>query len=262
MKTKIGMPTLMEYSTVKENLELAKTLGLDFLELNINMLYCTPDEDFRNMLLQYKKEYNMDFTMHYYDTVDVGSTSRYYRNYLYTAFSEIGKYLENIVKKIVIHLEPGAYMTIRSKKQYVYAEDVTYVKRTLNTFETIRDVLSTFGIEVVIENVPIHPFMEGIYQALHNNGFNFCYDIGHNIIYHDGLFEIFRQKYDLSVKHMHMHNVIGKHDHQELGTGDLDIPSYINYAIENDIDIVIEVKDKENLIKSVEYLQNYIKKNT
>ena len=86
---KIGMPTLMEFNTVKENLEVAKELGLDFLELNINMLYCTPDEEFRKMLVKYRAKYEIDFTMHYYDTVDVSSTSRHYRNYLYTAFQEI-----------------------------------------------------------------------------------------------------------------------------------------------------------------------------
>jgi sugar phosphate isomerase/epimerase len=255
MGIKIGMPTLMEFNSVKENLDVCKELGLDFLELNINMLYCTPDEEFRNMLIEYKGEYNIDFTMHYYDTVDVSSTSRYYRNYLYTAFSEIGKYLEGVVEKIVIHLEPGAYMTIRSEKKYVYANDDTYVSRTLNTLQTIREILHTFGIRVVVENVPIHPFMEDAFKVLNENGFMFCYDIGHNVIYNDGLFEIFRQKHNLFVSHMHMHNVIGKHDHQELGHGDLDIDYYIEFAKKNNIDIVIEVKDLENLRKSVDFIK-------
>lgn len=259
---RIGMPTLMEFDSVKENLEIVKELDLDFLELNINMLYCTPDEDFRNMLIEYKQEYNCDFTMHYYDTVDVSSTSRYYRNYLYTAFSEIGKYLEGVCKKIVIHLEPGAYMTIRSEKQYVYKSDEFYVSRTLNTLKTIREVLHTFGISIVIENVPIHPFMEGIYKELHENGFMFCYDIGHNVIYNKGLFESIRKKYNLFVSHMHMHNVDGMKDHQELAIGDLDIDGYIEYAIENDIDVVVEVKDLENLKKSIKYIREYMKKRT
>ncbi len=260
MSIKIGMPTLMEFDNVEDNIILAKELGLDFVELNINMLYCVPSEDFRNMLIKYKKQYDIDFTMHYYDTVDVSSTSRYYRNYLYQAFSEIGKYLEGIVKKIIIHLEPGAYMTIRSKKHYVYASDDTYVPRTLNTLVTIREVLSTFGIEVMVENVPIHPFMEKIYKALARDDFTFCYDIGHNVIYNDGLYEVWRQKYKLDIKHMHMHNVIGKHDHQELAIGDLEIPHFIELAKSHNADIVIEVKDEENLRKSVGFIKDYFKK--
>lgn len=258
--TKIGMPTLMEFSSVKENLEVAKELGLDFLELNINMLYCTPDEDFRNQLIQYQDEYNIEFTMHYYDTVDVSSSSRHYRNYLYTAFSEIGKYLEGICKKMVLHLEPGAYMTIHSEKHYVYASDITYIDRTLNTLKTIREVLEPFGIKVVIENVPIHPFMEGLYQTLGLHNFEFCYDIGHDIIYNDRLYNSFRKKYKLNVTHMHMHNVKGSKDHQALDTGDLDIDRYIEYALDNDIDIVVEVKDLDNLKKSISYIKNKIQK--
>ena len=222
------------------------------------MLYCIPTEEFRHQLIQYKKEYNVDFTMHYYDTVDVSSTSRYYRNYLYTAFSEIGKYLEGIVKKIVIHLEPGAYMTIHSKKNYVYASDETYIPRTLNTLKTIREVLHTFGISIVIENVPIHPFMEGLYKTLNENGFMFCFDIGHNVIYNDKLFDSFREKYNLFISHMHMHNVKDLKDHQALDVGDLDIDHYIQFAKENDVDVVIEVKDLENLRKSIKYIKDRI----
>ena len=44
----LGMPTLMEYSSVKENILLAKELHLDFVELNINMLYCYPTLEFRS----------------------------------------------------------------------------------------------------------------------------------------------------------------------------------------------------------------------
>lgn len=256
---KIGMPTLMEFDTVYDNILIAKELGLDFVELNINMQYCTPTEDLRKELLQYKKQFDIGFTMHYYDTVDISSTSRYYRNYLYTEFSEIGKYLEGIVDKIVIHLEPGAFMTIHSTKKYVYASDDMYVSRTLNTLKTIREILHTFGIKIVCENVPIHPFMEDLYKTLNENGFMFCFDIGHNVIYNDYLYDSFRKKYNLFISHMHMHNVYEKKDHQELSKGELDIRNYIEFAKENNIDIVIEVKDLENLRDSVKFLQKYTK---
>ena len=31
---KLGMPILYEFNSIKENIELAKSLGLDFVELN------------------------------------------------------------------------------------------------------------------------------------------------------------------------------------------------------------------------------------
>ena len=37
---KVGMPILFEFNTIEENLKLAKELGLDFVELNLNFSYC------------------------------------------------------------------------------------------------------------------------------------------------------------------------------------------------------------------------------
>lgn len=256
---KIGMPVLMELDTIEKNIILCKELGLDFLELNINMLYCKPDEQMRNDLILYKEKYDIDFTLHYYDTLDISSTSKHYRNYLYTEFSEIGKYLEGVIHKMVLHLEPGAYMTIHSEKNYVYKADKDYTSRTLNTLQTIRDILHTFGISIVCENVPIAPFMENLYQTLNEHGFMFCYDIGHNVIYNSYLFESFRKKYNLFVTHMHMHNVYNKRDHQELKKGEIYIPEYLEYAIEHKVDVVIEVKDIDNLRKSIDYIDTYFK---
>lgn len=254
---KIGMPVLMEYDNILDNILLCKELGLDFLELNINMLYCKVNDDLRQKLLKYQKEYDIEFTLHYYDTLDIGSDSKHYRNYLYTEFSEIGKHLEGVVKRIVLHLEPGAYMTINSEKNYVYKDDPLYVSRTVNTIKTIESVLTTFGIDIFLENVPIAPFMEPLYKQLNDEGFMFCYDIGHNVIYHNYLYESFREKYDLNVKHMHMHNVYNKKDHQELLKGEIYIPKYLDYAIKNNVDVVVEVKDIKNLKKSIKYLDTY-----
>ena len=257
---KLGMPTLMEFTNIKENLEIAKQLNLDFLELNINMQYCTPTDELRLKLIEYKSEYNIDFTMHFYDTLDISSTSKYYRNYLYTEFSEIGKHLEGIVHKMVLHLDPGAFMTINSTKKYVYGFDKSYISRTLNTLITIREILHTFGISIVLENVPIHPFMENLYKELNDHAFMFCFDIGHDVIYNNYLFSSFKEKHNLFISHMHMHNVAGLKDHQELSVGDLDIDSYIDYAADHNIDVVIEVKDVENLRKSVSYIQKKLNK--
>lgn len=256
---RVGMPVLMEFDTVEENVIVAKTLGLDFVELNINMLYCTPTESFRQELLDLKEKYSISFTMHYYDTLQISSDSRHYRNYVYTEVSEIGKYLENVVDKMVFHIEPGAYMTINSVKNYVFAKDPNYVKRTINTMKTVQEILSTFHIDSVFENVPIHPFMEELYKDVSINKLPMCYDIGHDVIYNDYLFMSFKEKYKPTIKHMHMHNVYNKKDHQEITKGELLITKYIDYCNQNRIDCVVEVKDLENLKRSIDFLKSYLK---
>ena len=37
---KLGMPILFEYNSIEENINLAKELNLDFIELNLNFGYC------------------------------------------------------------------------------------------------------------------------------------------------------------------------------------------------------------------------------
>lgn len=254
---KVGMPALMEFDSIIENYELAKELKLDFLELNINISYCFPKPDCRENLIKLKEESNIDFTLHYYDTVDVATPNINYQEYLYKDMEQLASNLDGIVDRLVLHLEPGAFMTIHSEKRYVYKYDDFYEDRTVKTLSIIREILKSHNIMLLLENVPIHPFMENLYKVLGENNFYFCWDIGHDRIYNNLLFSSFKEKYNLKVKHMHMHNVNNMKDHQELALGQLEIGKYIDFANDNDIHVVIEVKDSVNLKKSVEYFNSY-----
>lgn len=37
---KLGLPILYEYDNLEDNFKLAKKLGLDFVEMNLNFGYC------------------------------------------------------------------------------------------------------------------------------------------------------------------------------------------------------------------------------
>ena len=258
-KIKLGMPTLMEFNSIKENIEIVKELDLDFLELNINMNYCFPKPSCRKELLKYKKDYDIEFTLHYYDTVDISSPNTNYQEYLYKDVEELASNLEGVIDRLILHIEPGAFMTIHSEKRYVYKYDKEYESRTINTLKNIRNILNSHNVSLMLENVPIHSFMEKLYQELADNDFTFCWDIGHDVIYNKRLFSSFKDKYDLNIRHMHMHNVDNLKDHQELLKGQLNINEYIDYASINNINIVIEVKDLDNLKKSVEYFKSFKK---
>ena len=106
--------------------------------------------------------------------------------------------------------------------------------------------------------MPIHPYMEALYQGLKEAGLSFTWDIGHDVIYEHYLFSSFRTKYHLDIKHMHMHNVLNLNDHQRLTLGKLNIKEYIKYAMNHQLCVVIEVKDKDNLMESVQYLFDYV----
>jgi len=253
---KIGMPVLLEFQNIKDNVDFALEHKFDFVELNMNFLYCYPNEKLREELLDMKSRTNLEFSFHYYDNVDISSPNLNYLQYLLNDMKMIGENLKSIIKKLVLHIEPGSFMTIFSEKHYVYKYDSNYVERTINNLNKISLILEKYDISIVLENVPIHPFMEDLYKELSKQNFCFTWDIGHDVIYDHYLFSNFRNKYGLCIKHMHMHNVIEKSDHQKLSIGNLQIKEYFKYVIKNDLTCVIEVKDKDNLADSKKFLDN------
>lgn len=257
-RIKVGMPVLMEYRSVEENIDLAVKLNLDFVELNMNFLYCYPSETLRKTLLDAHEKHGLTYTFHYYDNVDISSPNENYMNYLKADMHLIGQTMQGLADKIVLHIEPGAFMTIFSEKHYVYKYDEDYAMRTVNNVGVLQDILSAYQMTIVLENVPIHPYMETLYEALQKADVKFTWDIGHDVIYEHYLFSSFREKYQLNIAHMHMHNVMNTSDHQRLTLGKLNIKEYIKYAMNHDVSVVIEVKDKENLEESVQYLYDYV----
>ena len=251
---KIGMPVLMEFQTIQENIDFAVKYQFEFIELNMNFLYCYPNEDIRNILIQANKKYNLEFSFHYYDNVDISSPNNNYITYLKQDLHLIGETFKDIIHKIVLHIEPGSFMTIFSEKHYVYKYDANYVERTIKNLTEFKNILDSYDIEIVLENVPIHPFMGPLFKALGQHNFSFTWDIGHDVIYDHYLFSSFRKKYKLNIKHMHMHNVLGQIDHQRLSLGKLHIKEYLKYVMKNNLSCVLEVKDKDNLIDSKKFI--------
>ena len=68
---KIGMPALVEYSTLNELVELCLRLKLDFIELNMNLPYNFIENVKPGELLKIKRDTNIEFTMHMPDEADL-----------------------------------------------------------------------------------------------------------------------------------------------------------------------------------------------
>ena len=52
---KFGMPTLLEFKSIEENVSFAKNLNLDFIELNMDLPYCKINKNLKN--------YDIEFTI-------------------------------------------------------------------------------------------------------------------------------------------------------------------------------------------------------
>ena len=56
---KLGMPILYEFNSIKENIDLAKSLGLDFVELNLNFGYCRDELESNKEIIDLMKKYQL-----------------------------------------------------------------------------------------------------------------------------------------------------------------------------------------------------------
>lgn len=82
------------------------------------------------------------------------------------------------------------------------------------------------------------------------------WDVGHDAKagYSDSKFI---KAHSSSLRHMHLHDVDDKSDHQILFSGKVDIHQRIEIARDNDLNIVVEVKTIEALRESVRRLKEH-----
>lgn len=244
---KLGMPILFEYNSILENIELAKKLNLDFIELNLNFSYCREElehnKDLSNQLQ------GLDTTIHFYDEADMATYDEVFNGY----FSLLKKYLKYTkklnTKLLNVHLNEGPVVTISGEKNYIYDKEYNvYIERLIKNLRKIEKECNKYNIKLVIENIIIPPYLEKTYQRLSKEGFNFNYDIGHDHTYNDILKRL-SQENKMNFLEFHIHDSTKTKCHLELGTGELDLEYYKELA--KDSYVVLEVKSSADLINSV-----------
>lgn len=252
---KLGMPQLYEFDTIEDNLKLCKELGLDFIELNLNFGYCRAEMEARTVADLLKK-YNVEATLHFYDEADFGSYDEVVAAYtvLLERYAKLGK---GYIKQINMHLIPGPVVTISGIKNFIYEKEYNvYIKRLIANFKKAEAICNESGINMVIENTDNIPkYMKRVYKDLYDNGFRFCYDIGHDGLSYDIIYEI-NSELNLPFDEFHIHDGTRKTCHLTLGEGEIDIKKFKDLANANNAYVVLEVKQKSDLIESVPYFNN------
>lgn len=246
----LGMPQLYEFDTIEENLILCKELGLDFVELNLNFGYCRAEMEAKTVCDLLKK-YNLQATLHFYDEADFGSYDEVVEAYLILLdrYASLGK---GYIKQINVHNIPGPVVTISGAKNYIYEKEYdVYIKRLINNFKRAEEICKRNDINMVIENTDNIPsYMKRTYKDLYDNGFRFCYDIGHDGLSYDIIYEI-NKELNLPFDEFHIHDGTRKKCHLALGDGEIDIKKFKDLAIKNNAFVVLEVKQKSDLLVSV-----------
>lgn len=256
---KLGMATLVELDSLEENIELCEKIGLNFIELNMDLPYCFPE---RINWEDVKKHPNIELTVHLSETLEIGDineTSRKQQIELIKQQILTFKQKANI-KKYNLHLNKGVYFTLPDKKLYIYEKyKEDYLKAIDNSFKELSEFAMQQSVNICLENVRTTPYIvEAFKKVVNYSNLYYTLDVGHDLKNGGEASKLFMEN-PSQIKHLHIHDYDGKTDHSELGTGQLDVKRYLDFCKQNDIYAVIEVKREKELENSIQYIKNELK---
>ncbi len=256
-KLTYGMPTLLETSTLEECAKLCAELGLDFIELNMNLPQYQLDKIDVDYLKCIADKYDIYYTIHLDENLNVCDFNSYVAEaYIKTVADtiEIAKQLN--VKVLNMHMAKGVYFTLPDRKVLLFSEyKEQYLKNIIDFRNMCKTTIGDADIKICIENCDGYEDFqqEAIDFLLESKVFALTFDIGHN---HGigGSDEEFIMNHKDCLNHIHLHDALGRKNHLALGTGEMDIEKYISLANEQNCRVVLETKTIDGLKQSVKWI--------
>lgn len=258
---KFGMPTLIEVPDWEESAALCRRLGLDFIELNMSFPRNRPERLEVEKLREIKERYGVFYTVHIDESLDVCSVNpriaEVYRDDM-RVVAKLARELE--IPTLNMHLLRGIYVTLPEKRVYIYGENEALFLDALRRFrDEMTALLEGSGVTICVENTDGYDqdfLLHGIDLLLESPVFGLTFDIGHDhALGRIDEPEILARGERL--RHMHMHDGLGKNVHLALGDGEMDIEYFLKLALEHDCRVVLETKTVAALEQSADYIHNW-----
>ncbi len=253
-----GMPTLIETNTLEDCAELCAELDLGFIELNMNLPQYQLDKIDLDYFKSIADKYGIYYTFHLDENLNVCDFNPYVAGaYIKTVADtiEIAKRLN--IRVLNMHMAKGVYFTLPDRKVLLFSEyKEQYLKSIIDFRDMCEIAIGDSKIKICIENCDGYEDFqkEAIELLLESDVFALTFDVGHN---HGigGTDEEFIMKHTERLTHIHLHDAEGRKNHLALGTGEIDIQKYINFAKEQNCRVVLETKTIDGLKKSVEWVK-------
>lgn len=249
-----GMPYLLEMQSIEECCQLARELGLSFVELNANFPVCQPECLDPSALHRLAKRYGVYFTLHVEEECDPFTFNMPVRAaWLRSVRYALGIAAALKMPIVNMHFPHGVYITLPEQKVYLYHRYVKEFREALMVFRSIcEELLSGTGTRIAIENTNgwMPHEQEAIEYLLESPVFGLTLDIGHS----HGIGnadEPFFHRHDEQLIHMHGHDGLGRKNHLALGDGEIDLRERFAWAKRRNARIVLETKTIAALQSSV-----------
>lgn len=256
-----GMPALLETSGPADCAALCSTLGLQFIELNMNLPQYQPGSIDADLLRRIMRESGLYFTLHLDENLNVCDFNPYAADaWQRTAREAVQLALQLDMPAINMHLPRGVYFTLPTGRVYLFDQ---YRDRYLSSVQRFRDectcLLHGSPVRILIENCEgFLPFQtETVLSLLESPVFGLTLDTGHSHAAGHAD-EPFICAHAHRLHHMHLHDALGKDNHLPLGTGEADIAGYLSLAEACSARVVLETKTISGLRQSVAWLRAHI----
>lgn len=266
-----GMPTLIENQTLEENVTLCSSLGLNFIELNMNFPEYQIDLlEQTDTLFRLADQFGIYYTIHLDENLNIADFNPLVRGaYLETVRKTIAvaknlmslrdQYGDNSQPLIVnMHMNHGIHITLPDRKVQMYSRDFDTYMRSFVTFRSLcEEWIGGDDVMIAIENTDGFRDYEkkAIEYLLDSPKFGLTWDIGHSkaVSEKDVPFIL---KYQEHLIHFHIHDGSESpaQNHLALGDGEIDLKERLKLAEIRNARCVLETKTIEALIKSVNWL--------
>jgi|LSQX01.2.fsa_nt_gb sugar phosphate isomerase/epimerase len=257
-----GMPTLIELESLDSCATLCRELGLDFIELNMNLPEYQVDRLDVERLLQIAEEYSTYYTIHFDENLNpCDFNDKVAMAYTETVLQtiEIAKQLS--VPVLNMHMNSGVWFTLPDKKVFLFEKYGQEYMWKLNAFrDACTEAIGDANIKICVENCGDFGnkayIKNGLSLLLNSTVFSLTFDIGHNANAGFTDESVIMERIN-RLNHMHIHDALpeAKSDHLTLGEGELNLAKYLYLAKKYNCQAVLEVKTVEGLRHSVDWLK-------
>ncbi len=180
----LGMPTLIGLPRLDDCGALCRELGLQFIELNMNLPQYQTDRLDAAALRRVREEYGVYFTLHLDENLNPGDFNpRIAEAYVRTAEDAIA-FAEALEMPVLnMHLSRGIHFTLPGEKVYLFDQ---YREAYLARMRSFRDRCAAAagqgGVRICVENTDgcRRAQIQALDLLLESPVFALTYDVGHN----------------------------------------------------------------------------------
>lgn len=270
-----GMPTLVENRTLEDNVDLCSSLGLKFIELNMNFPEYQIEqlEQMDDIMLEIAEQAGIYYTIHLDENLNIAD----FNQLVTKAYLETVRRSIEVAKKLMclhdrygndsqpftlnMHMNHGIYITLPDRKVQMYDRDFDAYMRSFVAFRSLcEEWIGDSNVMIAVENTDGFRDYEkkAIEYLLGSPKFGLTWDIGHSkAIGEKDVPFILEHREHLIHFHIHDGSETPPKNHMALGDGEIDLIERLRLAERSNARCVLETKTIEALRKSVKWLSVY-----